>query len=150
MHYSQEDFKLLGGELRRKGFLFGGIFAVYLAFSIYCVIARLEMACTIVSAIFLPIFFFFFCVYLMPPIRYHRFLRDVFESRRHERELIFLRYEPDIDVREGVRFYPVIVLDNEGYEHRLYWDELKERLPLVEGQEIRVTTFGQNIVALEA
>jgi hypothetical protein len=149
MHYSREDLDRLNRELKKKGVLFGVVLALYIALSVYFVIARLQLLCTIVSLIVLPVYFFLFAVFLLPPIRYHRFLRDVFEARRHERELVFLRSEPDADVRDGVRFRPIIVLDEDGFEHRLYWDELKPLPPLEEGQKLKLTTFGQSIVALD-
>ena len=149
MHYSQEDLDRLNRELKIKSLFFIIAFVLYLVLSVYFVIARLQLICTLVTLIVLPVYFFLFAVFLLPPLRYHRFLRDVFEARRHDRELIFLRVEPDIDVRDGVRFRPIIVLDEEGFEHRLYWDELKPLPSFEEGQVLHLTTFGQSIVAVE-
>ena len=149
MHYTQQDRARLSKELGIKGAVFGLIFAAYVAFCAYCLSARLQLVCQLVSLVGLAAYFFFFSVYLLPPLRYRRFLKDVFEARRHERELTFVRVEPDLDVREGLRFHPVIVLDDEGFEHRLYWDERKPLTELTPGQPVRLTVFGQVIVAMD-
>lgn len=149
MHYTQQDIQQNKQELNKKGLCFLAALLLYLAASIYFVIARQQFACTLFSLVILPGIFFCFAVYLLPPLRYARFLRDVFEARRHEHRFTFTHFEPDLNTRDGVSFYPMIVTDDEGFEHRLYWDSQKPLPTLTQGQQITVTTFGQSIVELE-
>lgn len=149
MEYNRSDFSALKSEINKKLLIFGLITAAYLTGGWKLFSMRLQFACMSYSFIVGSIIIFFAYIYLMPPLKYRKFLKEMHNGQQRENLGEFLRIEEDQAVREGLAFYPFITMDEDGFEHRYYWDAQKP-LPQIEpGAKLKITTYGQSIKRLE-
>ncbi|MGI5900167.1 MAG: hypothetical protein ACOX8S_09655 [Christensenellales bacterium] len=149
MEYNQKDYNALKIELNKKLLLFGLIMAIYIAGCSALFSMRLQFACMSFTFIVGSVIIFFAYIYLVPPLKYRKFLREMNSGQQRENIGDFMRIEEDQAIREGLPFYPFITIDEEGFEHRYYWDAQKPLLQIEPGTKVKITTYGQSIKRLE-
>ncbi len=149
MEYNQGDYDVLKREINKKLLVFGLVVAAYLTGVSMLFSMRLQFACMSFTFVAGSIIIFFAYIYLVPPLKYRKFLKEMHSGQQRESLGEFVRIEEDETFREGVSFYPFITVDDEGFEHRFYWDAQKP-LPQIEpGAKVNVTTYGQSIKRLD-
>ncbi len=149
MEYTREDHMALRSELRKKGLLFAGLGALVLAGIITLFVLRLQAACMFFTFFSVSAFAFFAYAYLAPPLAYRKYLKEMQRGQQRINRGVFVRVEPGEDVRDGLPCRPRITADDEGVEHRFYFD-CNKILPNIEpGARLIVYTYGQSIKKLE-
>ena len=149
MEYGAEDFSAIKSEINKKLLLFGFLTAAYLGIAIALFMARMQLACTTFTFFAGAVLIFFIYVYLVPPVIYRRFLKEMHKGQQRENFGEYVRIEEDLAVREGLSFKAMITVDEEGFEHRYYWD-VQKPLPHIEaGTSVKIITYGQSIKKLE-
>lgn len=149
MEYTSNDFAALKREVTRKLLLFGFFAAAYLGGCLAFFVLRWEAACSLFTLFAGAVLIFFIYVYLAPPLRYRSFLKEMQRGQQRVGKGELVRVEQDEDVRDGLPFRPLITLDENGFEHRYYWDVQKPLPQIQPGAKLIVTTYGQNIKKLE-
>ena len=148
MLYTQADFDKNNAEVSKKLRIFGILFAAYIIILGVLFYFRLEALTSIATFVLGCPFIFFAYVYLIPPMKYKKFLKEMQKGREHVNEGCFQGFESAY-LRDGIMVRPMVIIDDEGFEHRSYWDEEKPLPNIEEGVKIKVTTYGQNIKNLE-
>ena len=153
-HYSDRSFLTVDRQLKHRLILLFAVLAVLLGTFIWAMINRVEWLAA-GSACLAGCFAVFYAdIFCAPLVRYRRLVRTALSGRSHERDLEFLRVEPDRSVVDGVACSSLIFLgdpDKHGSrEMLLYWDQ---ELPLPElrpGEIYSVRFTGKNIIGIQA
>ena len=149
MEYTAEDYSAIKKEVNKKLAIFAVIAGVIIGCIGVMFWLRWQAACYWATFIVGGAYIFFAYIYLVPPVRYRRFLNEVANGQQRITEVRFLRFEEGEDVRDGLPFRGCITEDGEGYQHRYYWDVQKPLPEIEEGVAIRLTTYGQSIKKME-
>ena len=151
--YSDQSFLAVDRQLKRRLVLLFAVLAVLLAVFIWAMIARTEWL-AVVSACLAGCFAVFYAdMFCAPLARYRRLVRTALSGRNHERDLEFLRLEPDRSVVDGVACSSLIFLgdpDRHGSrEMLLYWDRELPAPDLEPGAVYTVKYTGKNIIGIQ-
>ena len=152
--YSDQSFLAVDRQLKRRLVLLFAVLAVLLAVFIWAMIARTEWLAA-VSACLAGCFAVFYAdMFCAPLARYRRLVRTALSGRNHERDLEFLRLEPDRSVVDGVACSSLIFLgdpDKHGSrEMLLYWDQELPMPELKAGSAYTVRYTGRNIIGIQS
>lgn len=150
MEYTQQDYDAIKSEVNKKLLLFGLIAAAAAAVTTVLFVQRIQWACYLFTFFAMSALAFFIFIYLVPPLRYRKFIKEMNAGQQRVNELRFICIEEGEDVRDGLPFRPFIAEDAEGYQHRYYWDVQKPLPEIKEGTMVRLTTYGQSIKKMEA
>ncbi len=150
--YSAEMLASLDGRLKKRWILLGIISALLLAGFVWSVAVRMEWL-SVVSVVLLGIFLIFFIdMFCKPLLDYRKLVSSALYGRSHERDLEYVRTEPDDSRVDGVSCRSLIFLgdpDRHGSrEQLLYWDAEIPLPALQEGQSCTVRYTGRNIIAI--
>ena len=151
--YSDQSFLAVDRQLKRRLVLLFAVLAVLLAVFIWAMIARTEWLAA-VSACLAGCFAVFYAdMFCAPLARYRRLVRTALSGRNHEKDLEFLRLEPDRSVVDGVACSSLIFLgdpDRHGSrEMLLYWDREIPMPDLEPGKVYTVKYTGKNITGIQ-
>ena len=149
MEYTKEDFGAVKSEINKKLLIFGLLTVAYIGICALLFVRRMELACTLFTFFAGAPLIFFIYVYLVPPVVYRRFLKEMHKGQQRENFGDFARIEEDVAVRDGLNFLPLIIIGEEGFEHRFYWDVQKPTPDIAVGARLKITTYGQSIKKLE-
>lgn len=152
--YSDQRYADIHRQLNRRLAVLIAILVVLLGVFVYAMVVRTEwlaMVSATVAGCFAVFFWDLFCA---PLSRYRRLVRSALTARHHDKEMEFVRIEPEPSAVDGVSCRGMIFLgdpDKHGSrETLLYWDQ---ELPLPELEAGRVYTVrytGKNIIGIQS
>ena len=150
--YTAEMLESLNGRLKKRWILVGIVSALLLAGFVWSVAVRAEWL-SIVLVILLGAFLVFYIeMFCRPLLDYRKLMVSALSGRSHDRDMEYVRTEPDSSSVDGVSCRSLIFLgdaDKHGSrEMLLYWDEEIPLPVLEEGKTYTVRYTGRNIIAI--
>jgi hypothetical protein len=150
--YSAEMLESLDGKLKKRWILTGVVSALLLAAFVWSVVIRVEWLSILLLALLGVFLIFFIEMFCRPLLNYRKLVVSALSGRSHDREMEYVRTEPDVSSVDGVSCLSLIFLgdaDKHGSrEQLLYWDEEIPLPALQEGQSYTVRFTGRNIIAI--
>ncbi|MBQ6061001.1 MAG: hypothetical protein IJL36_06110 [Clostridia bacterium] len=150
--YSAEMLESLDGKLKKRWILTGVVSALLLAAFVWSVVIRMEWLSILLLALLGVFLIFFIEMFCRPLLNYRKLVVSALSGRSHDREMEYVRTEPDVSSVDGVSCLSLIFLgdaDKHGSrEQLLYWDEEIPLPALQEGQSYTVRFTGRNIIAI--
>lgn len=150
--YSAEMLESLNGKLKKRWILTGVVSALLLAAFVWSVVIRVEWLSILLLALLGVFLIFFIEMFCRPLLNYRKLVVSALSGRSHDREMEYVRTEPDVSSVDGVSCLSLIFLgdaDKHGSrEQLLYWDEEIPLPALQEGQSYTVRFTGRNIIAI--
>ena len=150
--YSAEMLESLDGKLKKRWILTGVVSALLLAAFVWSVVIRVEWLSVLLLALLGVFLIFFIEMFCRPLLNYRKLVVSALSGRSHDREMEYVRTEPDVSSVDGVSCLSLIFLgdaDKHGSrEQLLYWDEEIPLPALQEGQSYTVRFTGRNIIAI--
>ncbi len=150
--YSAEMLESLDGKLKKRWILTGIVSALLLAAFVWSVVIRVEWLSVLLLALLGVFLIFFIEMFCRPLLNYRKLVVSALSGRSHDREMEYVRTEPDVSSVDGVSCLSLIFLgdaDKHGSrEQLLYWDEEIPLPALQEGQSYTVRFTGRNIIAI--
>ena len=150
--YSAEMLESLNGKLKKRWILTGVVSALLLAAFVWSVVIRVEWLSIVLLALLGIFLIFFIEMFCRPLLNYRKLVVSALSGRSHDREMEYVRTEPDVSSVDGVSCLSLIFLgdaDKHGSrEQLLYWDEEIPLPALQEGQSYTVRFTGRNIIAI--
>ena len=152
--YTDQSLAVLNRQLNaRLAVLLSGA-AVLLGLFIWAMAARIEWLAAVSACVAGCFAVFYADIFCAPLVRYRRLVRSALSGRNHERDLEFLRLEPDRSVVDGVACSSLIFLgdpDKHGSrEMLLYWDQELPMPELKSGEVYTVRYTGKNITGIQS
>ncbi len=152
--YSDQSYLSIDRQLKRRLVLLFAVLAVLLGIFVWAMTARIQWL-AIVSASLAGCFAVFFAdLFCAPLVRYRRLVRSALNGRSHEKDLEYVRTEPDRSVVDGVACSSLIFLgdpDKHGSrEMLLYWDRELPAPDLEPGTVYTVSFTGRNIIGIRS
>jgi len=151
--YTDESYNSVHQQLSRRLILLGVILAVLLGVFIYAMIIRTEWLAMVALSLAGCFAVFYSDLFCAPLLRYGRLVRSALSGRSHEKELEFVRVDPDPSVVDGVTRRCITFLgdpDKHGSrEMTLYWDA---ELPLpqwTQGETVNILYNGRSIIGFQ-
>ena len=152
--YSEQSFLAVDRQLKRRLVLLFAVVAVLLGIFIWAMVARIEWLAAVSACVAGCFAVFYADIFCVPLVRYRRLVRSALSGRNHERDLEFLRPEPDRSVVDGVACSSLIFLgdpDKHGSrEMLLYWDQELPMPELKPGEVYTVRYTGKNITGIQS
>ena len=150
--YTAEMLESLNGRLKKRWILVGIVSALLLAGFVWSVSVRAEWL-SIVLVVLLGAFLVFYIeMFCRPLLDYRKLMVSALSGRSHDRDMEYVRTEPDSSSVDGVSCRSLIFLgdpDRHGSrEQLLYWDAEIPLPALQEGQACTVRYTGRNIIAI--
>ena len=150
--YTAEMLESLNGRLKKRWILVGIVSALLLAGFVWSVAVRAEWL-SIVLVVLLGAFLVFYIeMFCRPLLDYRKLMVSALSGRSHDRDMEYVRTEPDSSSVDGVSCRSLIFLgdaDKHGSrEMLLYWDEEIPLPVLEEGKTYTVRYTGRNIIAI--
>ena len=150
--YTAEMLESLNGRLKKRWILVGIVSALLLAGFVWSVAVRAEWL-SIVLVVLLGAFLVFYIeMFCRPLLDYRKLMVSALSGRSHDRDMEYVRTEPDSSSVDGVSCRSLIFLgdaDKHGSrEMLLYWDEEIPLPFLQEGTTYTVRYTGRNIIAI--
>ena len=150
--YSAEMLESLDGKLKKRWILTGVVSALLLVAFVWSVVIRVEWLSILLLALLGVFLIFFIEMFCRPLLNYRKLVVSALSGRSHDREMEYVRTEPDVSSVDGVSCLSLIFLgdaDKHGSrEQLLYWDEEIPLPALQEGQSYTVRFTGRNIIAI--
>ena len=150
--YTAEMLESLNRKLKKRWILAGIISALLLAGFVWSVAVRVEWL-SVVLIVLLSVFLIFFIeMFCRPLLDYRKLVVSALAGRSHDRDMEYVRTEPDSSSVDGISCHSLIFLgdpDKHGSrEMLLYWDEEIPLPALQEGKTYTVRFTGRNIIAI--
>ena len=150
--YTAEMLESLNGTLKKRWILVGIVSALLLAGFVWSVAVRVEWL-SVVFVVLLGAFLVFYIeMFCRPLLDYRKLMVSALSGRSHDRNMEYVRTEPDSSSVDGVSCRSLIFLgdaDKHGSrEMLLYWDEEIPLPVLQEGKTYAVRYTGRNIIAI--
>ena len=150
--YTAEMLESLNRKLKKRWILAGIISALLLAGFVWSVAVRVEWL-SVVLIVLLSVFLIFFIeMFCRPLLDYRKLVVSALAGRSHDRDMEYVRTEPDSSSVDGISCRSLIFLgdpDKHGSrEMLLYWDEEIPLPALQEGKTYTVRFTGRNIIAI--
>ena len=150
--YTAEMLESLNGTLKKRWILVGIVSALLLAGFVWSAAVRVEWL-SVVFVVLLGAFLVFYIeMFCRPLLDYRKLMVSALSGRSHDRDMEYVRTEPDSSSVDGVSCRSLIFLgdaDKHGSrEMLLYWDEEIPLPVLQEGKTYTVRYTGRNIIAI--
>ena len=150
--YTAEMLESLNGTLKKRWILVGIVSALLLAGFVWSAAVRAEWL-SVVFVVLLGAFLVFYIeMFCRPLLDYRKLMVSALSGRSHDRDMEYVRTEPDSSSVDGVSCRSLIFLgdaDKHGSrEMLLYWDEEIPLPALQEGKTYSVRYTGRNIIAI--
>ncbi len=124
--YSQTDITDINTQLKRRIIAWLLPAALLLALVIAAFVARIEWLTAALFALLGCLLLFSLSLYILPLIKYRRFLALAIHGRQRRSVVAFKKSDNDTVMRDGVNYYPLLFtagLPQEAMDDRLfYWD----------------------------
>ena len=150
--YSAEMLASLDGRLKKRWILLGIISALLLAGFVWSVAVRMEWLSVLLVVLIGGFLVFYIEMFCRPLLDYRKLMVSALSGRSHDRDMEYVRTEPDSSSVDGVSCRSLIFLgdaDKHGSrEMLLYWDEEIPLPALQEGKTYTVRYTGRNIIAI--
>ena len=152
--YSDQSFLAVDRQLKRRLVLLSAVLAILLGVFVWAMVARIEWLAAVSACVAGCFAVFYADIFCVPLVRYRRLVRSALSGRNHERDLEFLRPEPDRSMVDGVACSSLIFLgdpDRHGSrEMLLYWDREIPQPDLEPGTVYTVKYTGRNIIGIQS
>ena len=150
--YTAEMLESLNRKLKKRWILAGIISALLLAGFVWSVAVRVEWLSVVLSVLLSVFLIFFIEMFCRPLLDYRKLVVSALAGRSHDRDMEYVRTEPDSSSVDGISCRSLIFLgdpDKHGSrEMLLYWDEEIPLPALQEGKTYTVRFTGRNIIAI--
>ena len=151
--YSDESYVSVDRQLKRRLVLLFAVLAVLLGVFVWAMITRTEWLAALAACLAGCFGIFFADLFCAPLVRYRRLVRSALSGRNHEKNMEFVRTEPDRSMVDGVACSSLIFLgdpDKHGSrEMLLYWDREIPQPDLEPGRIYSVKYTGKNITGIQ-
>lgn len=151
MHYTKEDLAAAKSEATKKTVFSWLYLALLVGGVVTFAILRWQTACSAWVLILGCAGIFLGCTYVLPSLRYNKYLREMMASTRsHIRTGTFTLLEEDESTYEKLPVHALILTDEEGEPHRFYLD-VQKSLPehIQKGDRLTLVTFGQSVKEIQ-
>ena len=150
--YSVEMLESLNGKLKKRWILVGIVSALLLAGFVWSAAVRVEWLSVLLVVLIGGFLVFYIEMFCRPLLDYRKLMVSALSGRSHDRDMEYVRTEPDSSSVDGVSCRSLIFLgdaDKHGSrEMLLYWDEEIPLPALQEGKTYTVRYTGRNIIAI--
>ena len=150
--YTAEMLESLNGTLKKRWILAGIVSALLLAGFIWSAAVRMEWLSVVLVVLLGAFLIFYIEMFCRPLLDYRKLMVSALSGRSHDRDMEYVRTEPDSSSVDGVSCRSLIFLgdaDKHGSrEMLLYWDEEIPLPVLEEGKTYSVRYTGRNIIAI--
>ena len=150
--YTAEMLESLNGRLKKRWILVGIVSALLLAGFVWSAAIRVEWLSVLLVVLIGGFLVFYIEMFCRPLLDYRKLMVSALSGRSHDRDMEYVRTEPDSSSVDGVSCRSLIFLgdpDRHGSrEQLLYWDAEIPLPALQEGQSCTVRYTGRNIIAI--
>ena len=150
--YTAEMLESLNGRLKKRWILVGIVSALLLAGFVWSAAVRVEWLSVVLVVLIGGFLVFYIEMFCRPLLDYRKLVVSALAGRSHDRDMEYVRTEPDSSSVDGVSCRSLIFLgdaDKHGSrEMLLYWDEEIPLPALQEGKTYTVRFTGRNIIAI--
>ena len=150
--YTAEMLESLNGRLKKRWILVGLVSALLLAGFVWSAAVRVEWLSVVLVVLIGGFLIFYIEMFCRPLLDYRKLMVSALSGRSHDRDMEYVRTEPDSSSVDGVSCRSLIFLgdaDKHGSrEMLLYWDEEIPLPALQEGKTYSVRYTGRNIIAI--
>ena len=150
--YTAEMLESLNGRLKKRWILVGIVSALLLAGFVWSAAVRVEWLSVVLVVLIGAFLVFYIEMFCRPLMDYRKLMVSALSGRSHDRDMEYVRTEPDSSSVDGVSCRSLIFLgdaDKHGSrEMLLYWDEEIPLPALQEGKTYSVRYTGRNIIAI--
>ena len=150
--YTAEMLESLNGRLKKRWILVGIVSALLLAGFVWSAAVRVEWLSVVFVVLIGAFLVFYIEMFCRPLLDYRKLMVSALSGRSHDRDMEYVRTEPDSSSVDGVSCRSLIFLgdaDKHGSrEMLLYWDEEIPLPALQEGKTYTVRFTGRNIIAI--
>ena len=150
--YTAEMLESLNGRLKKRWILAGIVAALLLAGFVWSAAVRVEWLSVVLVVLIGGFLIFYIEMFCRPLLDYRKLMVSALSGRSHDRDMEYVRTEPDSSSVDGVSCRSLIFLgdaDKHGSrEMLLYWDEEIPLPALQEGKTYSVRYTGRNIIAI--
>ena len=150
--YTAEMLESLNGTLKKRWILVGIVSALLLVGFVWSAAVRVEWLSVVLVVLIGGFLIFYIEMFCRPLLDYRKLMVSALSGRSHDRDMEYVRTEPDSSSVDGVSCRSLIFLgdaDKHGSrEMLLYWDEGIPLPALQEGKTYSVRYTGRNIIAI--
>lgn len=127
--------------------------ALLLAAVIFSFVRRIEWLSSLLFALLCAVILFSLNLSILPVSRYRAFLRNALNGRTTQSVAVFVSYGKEPVLREGVRFYPLMMRVDSAKEEmdkrQFYWDANLPKPEWQAGDRIASRSYERQIIAWE-
>jgi len=144
--YTEQDKLEIRQRIRKYTVILGILLAALLTLYVIGMIQRWEIGVMVIAAAIFAVICFMLSMFLLPCLRYKRFLKDMTEGLSREMVGSIVEISEQEDYQDGVRVYPVRILLKEEQDERIVYINVSkaDRMP---GKDVnvRLNCFGRHI-----
>ncbi|MDR1569382.1 MAG: hypothetical protein LBS72_02700 [Oscillospiraceae bacterium] len=148
--YTPADAQMLAAQLRARWIAASAYLGVSVACLTVTLIARVQWATMVVSALAGGLAIFLWGMKVTPVLCYRRHLRDIGEGLSRSAVGRAARIDEDVSLRDGIECYAIIINigdpKNPEDERLYYWDAQKGAPPFSTGDKVEITSHGNDII----
>lgn len=149
--YSEKDLEQINGKIKKNVLVVSIIAAIVLADFVVALVKGVEWMAMVAAAVLFCVVAYSLTAYIIPNVRYRRFLKDVQAGLSREMRGSIVEIGAQEEPQDGVRVLPVrIHLADEDDERLVYLNASKREMFAKAGDAVSLECYGRHILAWSA